>query len=78
MECKGRALRNRDESEIGREGKVGEGMEERETLRNLDWCHMALGDLRVRDKVGGEWNVEERDRKRDRDENAVTARSEAA
>jgi len=27
---------------------------EREVVRNLDWCHVALGDLKVREGRGGE------------------------
>lgn len=59
-------------------------MREREILRNLDWCHVALGDLKVRDGRNGESAEEDRPRQREKEregerrEHAVTARFEAA
>lgn len=39
----------------------------RETLRNLDWCHVAHGDLRIRDAEKKEKKRREREGKRERE-----------
>lgn len=86
----GEKMRQRESSRAQRQGAVkverdaSKRKNEREILRNLDWCHVALGDLKVRDGRNGERVQKkididrEKGREGERREHAVTARFEAA